>query len=217
MKKSTIIAFVLGLFLISCGGNAAETGEAVEVTENNSTEAVEYASIAEGSHINWRASHLGGLAPRFGKVSIVKASVTTENNAVTNATITIDMASLTVENFEEGDEQKGKLEGHLMAPDFFDVANNATTSFELSGIEAGTGDYNSMVTGNLTIMDSTKSVKFNANITVSDSAVSIKSEDFTVDRLDWGLDFHKEGTEGVPTEYLISNELGFTIDATITK
>jgi hypothetical protein len=173
MKKSTIIAFVLGLFLISCGGNTAETGDAQEVTENNSIEAVEYASIAEGSHINWKATHLGGLAPRFGKVSIVKALVKTENNT--------------------------------------------TTSFELSGIEAGTGDYNSMVTGNLTIMDSTKSVKFNANITVSDSAVSIKSEDFTVNRLDWGLDFHKEGTEGVPTEYLISNELGFTIDATIKK
>ena len=217
MKKTTIIAFVLGLFLASCGSNAVETGEAQEVTENNSTEAVEYATVGEGSHVQWRAAHLGGIVKRFGKINPTSASVKTLDNKVTNATITIGMASLTVENFDEGDESKGKLEGHLKSADFFDVENNATATFELTGIEAGTGDYNSMVTGNLTIMDSTKSITFGANVTVTEESVTVKSEDFTVNREDWGLTYNKEGTENVPAEYLISSDLGFTIDATINK
>jgi len=217
MKKTTIIAFVLGLFLVSCGSNAVETGEAQEVTENNSAEAVDYSTLGEGSHVQWRAAHLGGIVKRYGKVSLVSANVKTLENKVTNASITIDLGSLTVENFEEGDESKGKLEGHLKSADFFDVENNPTAAFELTGIEAGTGDYNSMVTGNLTIMDSTKSITFGANITVTDESVTVKSEDFTVNREDWGLTHNKEGTANVPAEYLISSDLGFTIDATINK
>ena len=217
MKKSIYIAFIAAAFFASCGGNTAETGDAQDVKENNSAEAVEYSSLEAGSHITWRATHFGGLAPRFGKVNAVKATVKTLDNKVTNATITMDMASLTVESFDEGDPQNDTLAAHLKEGYLFNVSSYPTSAFELTAIEEATGDYNSKVTGNLTIMDSTKSITFNTNITVSEESVVVKSEKFSIDRTLWGLNYNLEGTEGLPTKYVIANPIEFSINATINK
>ena len=80
-----------------------------------------------------------------------------------------------------------------------------------------TGDFNTKVEGNLTIMGQTKSIVFSANIEVSDMGVSINSENFSIDRRDWGLTYHIEGSEGVPVDYLITNDIGFTIKVALTK
>ncbi|MDA3882878.1 MAG: hypothetical protein PF481_06315, partial [Bacteroidales bacterium] len=58
---------------------------------------------------------------------------------------------------------------------------------------------------------------FLANVFVADSSVSIASEDFSVDRRKWGLNYNTEGTKGVPVDYLIANDVGFTIYVTVTK
>ena len=71
--------------------------------------------------------------------------------------------------------------------------------------------------GNLTMLDVTKSITINANVKVSENEVSVKSEDFKINRTDWGLSYNTEGTAGVPVDYLIANDIGFTIDVTITK
>jgi polyisoprenoid-binding protein YceI len=87
----------------------------------------------------------------------------------------------------------------------------------MTDIESTDGDYNSNVTGNLTIMKSTKSITFSANVEVTDNGVSFISENFIVDRADWNLTYNVEGTEGVPTDYIISNDLGFTIGVMVQK
>ena len=74
-----------------------------------------------------------------------------------------------------------------------------------------------MVTGNLTILDVTKSITFKANISINENEVSVISEDFSIDRTEWGLTYHVEGSEGVPVDYLIANDIGFTINLTVTK
>jgi polyisoprenoid-binding protein YceI len=74
-----------------------------------------------------------------------------------------------------------------------------------------------LLTGNLTIMDITKSITFKANVSVSDANISVKSEDFAVNRTDWNLTYNTEGTAGVPVDYLIANDVGFTIDVTLNK
>jgi polyisoprenoid-binding protein YceI len=84
-------------------------------------------------------------------------------------------------------------------------------------IAATEGDFNSAITGNLAILDSTKSITFNANVNVSEVEVSIISEDFAVDRRDWGIVYHVEGTEGVPIDYIVANDMGFTINVVLSK
>jgi polyisoprenoid-binding protein YceI len=218
MRKTILSLAIIGvMFFASCGGNAVETQDAQNVEQTNSVTAVEFSQVAEGSHIAWRASHLAGVQPRFGRVFIKEASVKSDNGAVSNAKIVLDMSNFTVENFGDDAESTQKLLGHLQSDDFFKIAKFPTSTFELIKIEAGSGEFNSNLTGNLTILDVTKSISFMANITVAENEISIKSEDFKVDRREWGLTYNTEGTKGVPTDYLIADEIGFTIDMKLVK
>ncbi|MFD1552825.1 hypothetical protein DNU06_08320 [Putridiphycobacter roseus] len=217
MKKLILSAFTLALLVSSCNNNGekvdAKDAENVEVIETEST--VTLSTIDEASTIEWFASHLGGVAPRFGKIGIQSAEVLVNNGELSNATVIIDLNTLTVENFEGDEEQTNKLTGHLKSADFFNVEVNPTAKFELTSIADGDDTYNSKVTGNLTILDSTKSISFLANISSSNEAVSIQSQKFAIDRTNWGMLYHVEGSEGVPTDYLISNEVGFIISVNV--
>ncbi|MGB0888051.1 MAG: YceI family protein [Vicingaceae bacterium] len=219
MKKLTLVALVFGAFLTSCSdsGKKIEASDAAEVETVQTETTVEYNKIKEGSYLDWRASHLGGVEPRFGKMYAQTASVLVNNGKVTNAAIEVDMNSLTVDNFEGDEETTNKLRTHLLSPDLFNTEMYPASKFELTSIGEGTDGFNSSVTGNLTILDATKSITFNANVTVSENEVSVVSEDFAITRQDWGIVYHTEGDEGVPAEYIIANEIGFTINVTLTK
>ncbi|RLD58085.1 MAG: hypothetical protein DRJ05_08650 [Bacteroidetes bacterium] len=219
MKKLIITTLVIGAILTSCSNNGkkAETKDAEKVETIKKETTITFKTVKDGSHVDWRATHLGGLKPRYGKVLIKKAKFLVNDNKLANAKVEMDMVSFTVESFPEGDEQIEQLTGHLKSADFFDVGKYPVSTFELTKTMDASGVYNSTITGNLTIMDVTKSITFDANIIVSDNEVSIKSEDFSVNRTDWGLIYNVEGTAGVSTDYLISNDIGFTIDVTLGR
>lgn len=218
MKKAAIALFVIAVAFTSCKNNEKKvvTKDAQEVEVVKAAETISYNIIKEGSIVKWRAAHLGGVQKRFGTTTLKSATVLLSDNVVTNANFVIDLASLTVDNFDDV-ESKGKLEGHLKSPDFFNIEKYPTAKFELTNVEKTTGDYNSKITGNLTILEVPKSITFNANIAVLDNSVAINSVDFSVNRQDWGLNYHTEGDAGVPTDYLIANKVGFTINVAITK
>ncbi len=217
MNKLFIAIAIGGLFLQSCSNqNRVEAGQAEVVPTTENQNGTEYAQVKDSSFVFWRASHLGGMQKRWGRVSLADASVKVENDALTNATVLMNMGSLTVENFEDA-ESKAKLEGHLKIGDFFDIEHYPNTKFEMTKIEGNDGEYNSKVTGNLTIKDVTKSITFLANVDITNDAVSIQSEDFSVDRTVWGISYNTEGTSGVPVDYLIANDIGFTIDVSVAR
>lgn len=218
MNKIILTLIAAAFILSSCGNTdkkaATENSKEVNtVSENGGTK---YQTVDPSSQLLWRASHLVGVQKRFGKVNLKSAAVTVADNKLVAATVLIDMPSLVAENFDDA-KQNAKLTGHLKSPDFFNVEKYPTAKFELTSIEPATGEFNSVVTGNLTIQDVTKSIQFNANVTVTDSYVQVKSEDFSVDRTDWNLTYNVEGSEGVPADYLIANEVGFTIDVKVLK
>ncbi len=219
MKKIFLSVLIIGAFLSSCStnGKKAETKDAKEVKIVKNNQTISFQTIKNGSYINWRATHLGGVQERYGKVYFKKAKILVNEGRISNASILIDMSTLTVESFPEGAEEIAKLTGHLKSPDFFNIEKYPYSKFELTGVQESNGDYNSLVTGNLTILDVTKSISFNANINISDNEVSIKSENFSVDRKNWGLTYNTEGTKGVPVDYLISDDISFTINLILTK
>lgn len=219
MKKyNLLIVAIVAIFFVACNNTKeAETGDAKDVNEVKTDETITFSKIAEGSHLYWRATHLGGTGERFGKVFLKSVEFLVNDGQLTNATIEIDMPSLVVENFVDDDEKKAKLEAHLKNADFFDVEKYPTSKFELTKIESAEGEFNSAVTGNLTIMETTKSLTFNANVELSDDKITVKSEKFAIDRTNWNLTYNVEGTEGVPTDYLIANPVEFQIDVTIEK
>jgi hypothetical protein len=167
--------------------------------------------------VDWRASHLGGVQPRFGSIGIESAVMLVNDGVLSNATIVMNMSALVVESFPEGAEQIGQLTGHLLSADFFNVVEFPTSVFELTNIENNEGDFNSLVTGNLTILDVTNSITFKATVIVSEAIAYVKSEDFAINRTDWGLSYNTEGTAGVPVDYLIANDIGFTIELRLSE
>jgi len=220
MKKIFLSLAVVGILMSSCTDNGrkveANEAQAIEVVKSEAT--IELTSVGNGSDVDWRASHLGGAAPRFGKISLKSATVLVNNGEMTNATFVMDMAAFTVDNFGDDKKSQAELTGHLQSQDFFEIEKFPTTTFDLASINpTKTDGFNSEITGNLTIKGLTKSITFKANVSVTAVKVSIVSEDFAVDRTDWGLLYNVEGTEGVSADYLIANDIGFTIDVNVSK
>lgn len=218
-RKVIFLSVVIGAMLSSCSstGNQAETKAAEKVEVIDASNAITLGTVQEGSFINWRAAHLGGVSPRMGKISIKDANVTINQKQIVGASITIDMASILVENFPTGAKEIVEIRDHLLSPDFFNVEKFPTAKFELTNFENAPGDYNSKITGNLTILDVTKSITFNAKVKMAEDRMAIVSEDFSIDRTDWGLTYNVEGTAGVPVDYLIANDIGFTISLIVLK
>lgn len=174
-----------------------------------------YSKIKAGSFLKWHAAHLGGIDPRQGKIKYKEASISIEQDKILSARIIVDMHSLTVEDLPE--EGIVNLTSHLKSDDFFDTENNPTSSFELISSEQTSGAYNSKLTGELTILNVTNCVTFSANVLITNEQVSVKSEQFVIDRSDWGMTYNAKGTLGVPLDYLISDDVGFAVDVTLTK
>lgn len=221
MKKIIITGFAFAALLSSCGEveNKIEAEAAKEVKkEEVKSTTVEYSTVKEGSVVNWLGSHLGGVGAHNGTVTISEATLTVTDNKLANADFTLDMTSIKSIDLAEKPEDHAKLVGHLSNEDFFNVASFANANFALTSIEAvDGGEYNSKVTGNLTILGVDKSITFNSDVNIGENEVTIASEKFTIDRTQWGNEFNKEGTEGMPTDYIISNNITVSILATVTK
>ncbi len=218
IKKHIKLSMLLLVVIISsCQNNDKKTAFAKAEIINivDTTNATMFKNIKAGSFLEWRASHLGGIGKRLGKIYYKDAIILVKNQKITTINITINMHKLTVDNLS--DEDNKNLTEHLKSVDFFDVEKYPTSKFQLTNLETIKGKYNSKITGNLIILNVSNSITFNANINVSENEVSIKSEDFVIDRSDWGLKYHNKGSKGVPLNYLISDDIGFTIDITVLK
>ncbi len=215
MKKFIIPALLFAAVLTSCGSDAVTATDAKEVEAVTITGT--YNSLGDHNHIDWKAWHLGKTGERFGQVTLASAEASVNESALVGGKFVMDLTALTVENFGEDTIQNEKLRGHLVSGDFFLTDSFPTATFEITSVDTTSGDFNSIITGNLTIKGVSKSISFKSNVEITENAVSIASETFEVNRADWGLTYHAEGTVGVPADYLIANEIAFTIHANVTK
>lgn len=90
------------------------------VTEN-------YNVNTEHSKINWVGSKKDGYHP--GTFTLKSGTVNVENGKITKGQFVIDIANLKV-----NDKSAPKLEGHLKADDFFDVAKFPEATFEINTV-----------------------------------------------------------------------------------
>ena len=144
----------------------------------------------ENSKIAFTASkvtrkHDGGFKQFSGELHVVDGKLTDTGNK-----IVIQMDSIYTDT--------DRLTGHLKTPDFFNVAQIPTATFETVSITPG--QTNSTVTGNLTLHGVTKQISFPATIQVSDSAVDVNAE-FFIKRMDFDVKY-----PGKPDD-LIRNEV----------
>lgn len=222
--RKIFLSMMVGTAILfaSCGGNSSKTqvSDKQEVAEKQGDV---YTANPEASEVNWRATHKGGLAPRWGVLSVTSGELTVADGNVNAGDFTIDMKSLEVDaaSVTEADKKAIDLQNHLKSEDFFDVENHSTATFhitqisdlDLSTVDNAVEGANKLVSGNLTLLDSTLNISFPAKIDVQEDKVAVDAK-FTVNRVDWGIKF---GTSELdPAEWGISRdiEIGVNLEAT---
>ncbi len=224
MKKVGLsIVAAAAIVFASCGGNSTGTNvtEKQEVAEHQGDV---YAVDLATSSVTWKATHKGGFAPRWGKISLSSGEFSVADGNINAGDFVIDMSTIAVDtaSVTEADKKASDLENHLKTPDFFAVEKHPTADFKITSVtdldpaaaEGAVEGSNKTISGNLTLLDSTLNVSFPAKIAVEGDKVSVDGK-FTVDRTAWGIKFG--ATAADPAEWGISKDIEVGVNVIGTK
>lgn len=141
--------------------------------------------------LNWTGTKASGQ--HSGTINITEGNLIEANGTLGGGSFIIDLNTIT--DTDMTGKGKESLEGHLKAPDFFDVAKYSTAKFAITGVAAiEKGQATTLpnathnITGNLTLKGVTKSVTFPAQVTMSKKAVAATAN-FNIDRTEWGITY----------------------------
>lgn len=220
MKKTFIGAAAVITILAACN-NTPKADQAVAGEKENAASVTGTAyQLDSSSTITWTGSKPTGA--HSGTFKLAEGSFAVNNNQLTGGSFVIDMNTLNNIDLAADADTKGKLEGHLKSPDFFDVAKYPTAKFEIISVTAFVADSTQeillkdathTIKGNLTLKDSTKSISFPAKVTV-DAATSAAIADFNIDRTDWGINYKGPNN---PQDWVISKTVNIKLALTATK
>ena len=132
MKNTAVITFtfLITLLVSSCGNTETKKIETtLEVQELDSV--LQSLNInTSTSSVEWKGVMVG-IYSHNGFVSIKEGNLVYQGNSITGGSITIDMETMTQSDSLYKTEEN-KLVAHLESPDFFDVANFPTATFEIT-------------------------------------------------------------------------------------
>ena len=221
IKQFTFIVLAATITLAACTGTS-DNASTTTAQEAAATTGKEYSADTTASIVSWKATHKGGFAPRYGTLNITEGNIAVDNGNITGGNFTVNVSSLWVDtaSVTEKDKKASDLQNHLKSPEFFDAAKYPTAKFVITGVvpydsaksKSLVDGATHLVSGNLTIKDSTLNVTFPAKVVVNDNDVDIEAK-FSVDRTSWGLRY---GAEGDPADWMVSKdfELGFNVKGT---
>lgn len=221
MKNVLLMSLmVLGLMTTSCKKDAKN--DKMEANAPATSEAVSSSKVSGKFNVNasstvlWEGSKPAGTHSGYIKVS--EGSVAVENGKVTAGQFTLDMSSLTVTDLKAG-EGKEKLEGHLKSEDFFNVTANPSARFEITKTTGLANDAtaNHLIYGDLTINGVTKPVNFKANVEVKENMVNVSTDQFNIDRTNWGVKYGSGTFFDDLKDKVISDDVGIKIALNASK
>ena len=207
MKKIMMAVVIISTVLFSCKGEKKEkivVNEEVKVEKTNMVNNLDLTT----SVMTWKGTKPTGS--HNGTVSFTSGGMVVENGVLKEGEFVIDMS--TIKNLDmAGSEGAGKIEKHLKAPDFFDVALYPSSKFVITSVLQVEG--NMTVTGNLTIKDVTKSITIPASVSTLDGVTTFKSELFNIDRADFNVKYgSKRWIEGLKDKFIDDLvEMSFTV------
>ena len=208
MKKIILLIAITATVFASCNGEKKEKTaikEAVKVTVN--AENLNNVDVA-ASVLNWEGSKPTGA--HNGTVALKSGGLLVEAGTLTQGVFVVDMNSITNTDMA-GSNGAAKLEGHLKASDFFDVAVYPTAKFVITSVVDTDGKL--AVTGNLTIKNTTKSITIPATIATAEGITTFKSETFTIDRTDFGVVYASKKLDAALKDKFINDlmEMSFNV------
>lgn len=200
-------ALLATLSAVSCAKDKPVYSETTTVA--TSQDGATYRIDTANSRIEWKGFKIvkSENMSHFGTINFESGEITMHEGKLESGKFTADMTSMTSTDLKDDAEQNTKLIGHLKSADFFDTEKYPTATFEITEIkENPTGDYNTTITGNLTIKGITKPTTLNANVSENNGVVTIATEPSDIDREDFGVKFQMPLANG-----LIKNEMNLQI------
>ncbi len=203
------------MWLVSCSQQAVDAPPAETAAESTDTSAsmpnaastsASAAPIAsdgtvamapENTQIQFVGTHVGDEPkPRVGVFTKFSgtAAIDTGAKSLRSAAVEIDVDSLVT--------QFDKLTNHLKSPDFFDAREHPTARFETTSVTPGSGNGEHTITGQFTLMGTTKELSFPAQVQVTDDGLRLDGK-FMFNRSDYGMHKMREGVED-PVEVTVT-------------
>ena len=219
MKKASLLFFAMAAFVFSaCNNsntdNAVETTDAKKVKED--VQGAVYQIDTANSTIYWKATKKIG-AGHEGTFSLASGRMMESAGKIVGGEFTIDMSSLKNTDLEDEGE-KSDLVGHLMSPDFFDVAKFPTARFILTSVTPNEGEGNAThtVKGNFTLKGVEKGIVIPATIKIENGTLSATTDAFIIDRTAWGIKYGS-GALGVAQNKIINDGVEIKMDIKALK
>ena len=210
----TLFIFIFGATLLYACGNNTPVATVAEVQKVAIPTGITFIADTTSSIIEWRASHRGGITPRWGILKLKSGSISVNDSSIiSGGSFVVDMYSLKVDSASviEPGKTHMDLQKHLHSGDFFNTDSFPETVFEITNVSsydstANAGllkDATNMISGNLKLKDSTINITFPAIIALTDSTINVDAK-FSIDRLKWGLNYKSQGD---PQNWMIDKEI----------
>jgi len=143
-----------------------------------------YKVDTSASSIVWTGYKVTGK--HTGGIKVKEGALQMDGGKLTGGSFLIDMT--TINNTDLEGEWAGKLIGHLKDDDFFGVATYPTAKFVITRALPQDSKGNYKIIGNLTIKESTKEIKFLANVAEAAGTITATGK-MTVDRSDFNVKY----------------------------
>lgn len=214
MKKNLVLglAAVGMIAFTSCEKKEAVAATDAETVATATEEAAVYTVDTAVSSVNWHGYKFYEAENKeeghYGTLKLAKGEIKVENHQIVAGSFVIDTNTLESEDLNEDPEKKAKLDGHLKSPDFLDVEKYPEATFNITAVKTVEGDYNTEISGNFKFRDVEKNITFKANVAEENNSLAIKSEEFTINRQDFGITF--EGGHGSVIKDNVSLKVNLT-------
>ncbi len=214
MMKNLFLILLVSLAMVACKSNK-KTDDGNGGTEANTLPVKTSYTVTQGM-VHWMGkkplgSHEGTVKVASGTIGLDK------NHHLAGGDFVMDMTSISTTDLEGEDKQK--LDGHLKAADFFAVDTFPTAEFKITKVMpvADNETTNVQVIGDLTIKGITNPVTIPAEVVRDGNEVTVKSQEFEIDRTEWGIEYNSKKVLGQAADNFIYDAITLTVELAATK
>lgn len=182
-----VVMIMFSLLLYSCVGKHNSDAQKATVTKEISKPTSDVIgdtvqiNLAK-SKIHWKGTKMHGIGKHYGEIHMKSGYFIVENQQLVSGNFIVDMTTLHVTDIPEHETIPIKnLNNHLKSPDFFDIEKFPISQFQISNVKEIVSD-SILVTGNLTLKNSTKNIEFSAKY--QNNSFTTR---FTFDRFQWNI------------------------------
>lgn len=215
MKLLINLSFVLLIVAaFSCNSSSKKTSDSSIKMKDSMSEMSadnEVMACQHASKIYWRGTKPTG--EHSGIIKLKGGNYFVEDNELVGGEFIIDMNSILCIDIED-EEKNAKLVDHLKSDDFFVVDSFPEGKFVITAVNQIKDDaFSHEIKGDLTLKGISNAIVFKANIRAQDGVVSATSEEFSINRTKWGVNYKSKSVFKELKDKFIDDEFFIKIDA----